>query len=142
MSNSQALFAKPHQESCANDLQGCISLVPHSIEALVKLGSTSGAYEVALWFANHVYVSLQALSAGALASGIGLELKKLLRDSERVCTLIAVSCSLDNEESEDVLNIASDLSSELGDRVEYVISSLRNDFEKELPRSGFQGAPL
>ena len=120
MSNSQALLTKPNQVACASDLQSCINLVPNTIEALVKLGSTSGAYEVALWFANHVYVSLQALSVGVCTNGTGLELRKLLRDSEKVSTLIAVSCSLDSEESEDVLNIASDLSSELGDRVEYV----------------------
>lgn len=133
MSNSQALLTKAHQVACASDLQSCISLVPHSIESLAKLGSTSRAYEVALWFANHVYVGLKALSAAVCTIDIGLELKMLLRDSERVCTLIAVSCSLDREQSKDILNIASDLSSELSDRVEYVFTALRNDFEKELP---------
>lgn len=107
-------------------IQSCVDLIPDAIETLIQLGAASKAYEITLWLANHAYERFIGLCAGSYGADIDLELAKLLRRSEKVCTLIAVSCSLEHEESEDVLKIASDLSLEVSDRVLTVFVELNH----------------
>lgn len=119
----------PHE--LAADIQGCIDLIPNAIDALIQLGSASGTYEVALWLSNQAYEGLKVLSIAMCNTDIDSELTKLLRDSEKVCTLISVSCSVDDDEAEELLRIANELLAESSNKTLHVFAILNREFETE-----------
>jgi len=122
---------KKRSHELVADLQDCIGVTSNAIDGLIQLGFASGAYEVALWLSNHTYEGLKVLSIAMCNTHIDSELTKLLRDSEKVCTLISVSCSVDDDEAEELLLIANELLAGLSNKTLHVFNVLTREFETE-----------